>query len=74
MDNQCSKDTNGRSLQCMNYAKDAHVASNVGCVASCEAERVKSYEDASKLDEVARVRSICSVNMICHQRKRCYEV
>ena len=56
MDDKCGKSSNGRSLRCMNYAKDGHVASNVGCVASCEAERVRSLVEARELNDAARVR------------------
>ena len=68
VDDKCVKSSNGKSLRCVNYADDAHIASNVGCVAQCEAEykKVKSFEQAQKLDDIAQVcveYNCCLINM-----------
>lgn len=55
LDDKCARGSNGRTLRCMNYIKDSHVASNVGCVASCEAERVRSLVETRELNAAARV-------------------
>ena len=57
VDEKCGKNRNGQYLRCLNYVKDGHVASNVGCVATCESERVRSLVQAKQLNEAAMVRN-----------------
>ena len=46
MNDKCS-DT--KSMRCMKYKRNADVASNVNCVAKCEAERVKAKSEIATL-------------------------
>lgn len=48
VNNECHSSKDGQKMSCMKFKRDASYASNVGCVASCEAERVKSFSDAKR--------------------------
>ena len=45
----------GHVAGCMKFVKDAHIVSDVGCLAKCEAERVRSHVEAVKRSNTLQV-------------------
>ncbi|XP_057294366.1 uncharacterized protein LOC130622925 isoform X2 [Hydractinia symbiolongicarpus] len=53
-ENKCTTLKKQKDSRCIKFVKDSHKVSDVGCMAQCESERVKSHAEAIHHDNVAR--------------------